>query len=147
MSSIVIAVGNRMRGDDAAGPIVLDRLRLRGHEEGLVECAGDVSDLIEAWRGADRAIVVDAVVSGAAAGTLHEVDGRCGIPAGWRSPSTHLIGLAEAIDLAAALDAMPQQLTIYGIEAAAAEPGTALSPAVEAAVDAVVARILETARA
>jgi hydrogenase maturation protease len=148
MKQVVIGIGNRMRGDDAAGPTALDRLLpLIGSSVDLVECRGDVSQLIDAWRDADRALVIDAVVSGCEAGTLHVVDGRRGIPLRWRSGSTHLIGLAEAIDLAWALDAMPAELTIFGVEAATVMPGAPLSPEVDATIGQIVARVAETAHA
>jgi len=148
VNQVVIGVGNRLRGDDAVGPVALDRLAGRVDTSvRLIECTGDVSKLIDAWRGADRAVVIDAVVSGSEPGTLHVVDGRHGVPSRWRAGSTHLIGLSEAIELAWALEVMPQELTIFGVEAEAVTPGETLSDAVDAAVDNIVERVAELTHA
>lgn len=148
MTTVVVGIGNRMRGDDAVGPLALDMLRpLVGPDVACVECRGDVSEMIDAFRGADRVVVIDAVISGAEPGTLHVVDGRSGIPARWRSASTHLVGLGEAIELAWALQAMPDELTVYGVEAATAAAGAPMTPEVEATVARIVATVAEVAHA
>ena len=51
------------------------------------------------------------------------------------------------IELARALDRLPVRLAGYGIEGAAFEIGTGLSPAVEAAVEAVTSRLLAKLKA
>jgi hydrogenase maturation protease len=148
MTDVVVGIGNRMRGDDAAGLVALDRLEGRvGATVRLVACSGDVSQLIDAWRSADRAVVIDAVVSGCEPGTLHIVDGRNGLPSRWRPSSTHLIGLAEAIELAWALEVMPSELTIIGVEAGGTALGEALSPPVDGTVDVIVERVAELTHA
>jgi hydrogenase maturation protease len=132
---VVIGVGNRMRSDDAAGPAVLDRLRAAapaGVE--LVESMGDVAQILDAWSGASRVVIVDAVMSGSPPGTVHELDGRSGVPTSWRSPSSHLIGLAEAIELGDSLGSLPEEVAVFGIEVENVAGGTALTAPVEAAV-------------
>jgi hydrogenase maturation protease len=133
-----------MMGDDAAGPIVIDRLAQRVPPSvELVESVGDATHLLETWRDAGLAIVVDAVVSDGAAGSIKRVDGIGGFPSAWRSASTHLVGLAEAIDLGDAVGVLPGTLVIYGIEIDRVEPGVALSPAIDSAADDVVESILD----
>jgi hydrogenase maturation protease len=141
---VVIGVGNRMMGDDAAGPAVIDRLAGRlAPGVRLVESVGDATHLLDSWGGAQQAIVVDAVVAGGAPGTVHRVDGTEGFPSAWRSASTHLIGVAEAIDLGRAVDMLPEQLVVYGIEIESVAPGVELRPEVEGAVGLVAGRIVE----
>ena len=133
---VVIGVGNRMRSDDAAGPAVLDRLRSDGAGSvELVESMGDVAQIVDAWSGADRVVIVDAVISGDIPGVVHRIDARSGVPSAWRSPSSHLIGLGEAIELGAALDSLPDEVTVYGIEASDVGAGSGLTPPVAAAVE------------
>jgi hydrogenase maturation protease len=61
---------------------------------------------------------VDAVVSGARAGTLHIWDGcHARLRNEVFCSSTHAFGLADAIELARVLDRLPNKLTVYGIEA------------------------------
>lgn len=132
-----------MRGDDAAGPDVLDRLRASapaGVE--LVESMGDVAQILDAWQGAERVVLVDAVISGSPPGTVHRLDGRSGVPTSWRSPSSHLIGLAEAIELGESLGTLPNEVTVFGIEVENVAGGTALTASVGNAVDEVTVAIL-----
>ena len=92
-------------------------------------------------------MVVDAVRSGAAPGTVHRFDVGSGpLPAALRSSaSTHLLGLAEALELARALGRLPARVTVYGIEAERFDTGAPVTPRVAAAIDDVVvlARVSE----
>ena len=145
---VVIGVGNRMRSDDGAGPAVLDRLREAAPSGvALVESMGDVAQILDAWSGARRVVIVDAVMSGSPPGTVHELDGRGGIPASWRSPSSHLIGLAEAIELGDSLGSLPAEVTVFGIEVENVAGGTALTDPVAAAVADVAEAALRVVRA
>jgi len=140
----VIGVGNRMMGDDAVGPVVLDLLGpWPGGAVALVESVGDATHLLEAWRDAKLAIVVDAVISGGVPGTIRRIDARDGFPVSWRSASTHLVGVAEAIDLAGVLGGLPDELIVYGVEIGSVEPGVDLSPPVAGAADRLVGMLTE----
>ena len=133
-----------MMGDDAAGPVVLDRLggRVPGTVR-LVESVGDATHLLDTWRDVGLAVVVDAVVSGGVPGTVHRIEGTDGFPNSWRSASTHLVGLAEAIDLGGAVDMLPDRLVVYGIEIDEVAAGVNLSSVIEAATDEVANRVVE----
>ena len=133
--TLVIGLGNSLRGDDGAGPAVARGLRdevlarVRAYE-------GEPVGLIDEWTGADAVIVVDAVRSGAPPGTIHRLDPLAApIPASLSQGSTHAFGLAETIELARALDRLPDELTVYGIEGEHFGAGEELSPAVAAAVE------------
>ena len=131
-------------GDDAVGPVVLDRLVGRLPEAvALVESVGDATHLLDTWRDARLTVVVDAVVSGGVPGSVHRIDGNAGFPTSWRSASTHLIGVVEAIDLGGAVDMLPDELVVYGIEIDKVGPGVELSPEIDAAADQVVEAIIE----
>ncbi len=131
-------------GDDGAGPVVIDRLADRVPESVvLVESVGDATHLLETWRDAGLAVIVDAVVSGGVAGSIQRIDGMQGFPSAWRSASTHLVGLAEAIDLGDAVGVLPAAMVIYGIEIDKVEPGVGLSSAADKAVDEVAASIVQ----
>ena len=149
---LVVGLGSPDRGDDAVGPqvagevarAVADR-RLLGvhvveHEDptALVDLL-DPTGRIGAW---DVVIVIDAVRSGAAPGTLTVLDvGPAGQgfdalgarldpgPAG-----THGFGLAGAIELARALDRLPPSVVVVGVEAVGFEHGAPLSEPVHAAL-------------
>jgi hydrogenase maturation protease len=131
----VIGVGNAMRGDDAAGLLAARRL-------GGIELEGDPIALLDLFDGVDDAVVIDAVRSGAAPGTVHRIDvGDAPVAAMPRGASTHLIGLSEALELARVLGRLPRRATVYGIEGGRFAAGDIVSPAVTAAIERVVAEL------
>ena len=75
--------------------------------------------------------------SGATVGTVRRFDvGSAPLPQGAFNfnISTHGLGLAEAVELARALDQLPDRCVVYAIEAASFQPGAPLSPPVAAAI-------------
>jgi len=145
---LVIGVGNDYRHDDAVGFIVARHLREKNFQHITVrEMSGEGAALIAAWQGADRVIIVDAVQSGAAPGTIFRVEAhREPIPTNFFHYSTHAFGVAEAIELARALNQLPQCLLMYGIEGKDFEAGEGLSPVVKEAVEEVVRLVLRELR-
>jgi len=145
MRRLFIGIGNPLRGDDAAGLLVARALRAR-EPEGIevLELEGEPVDLIEAWDGAEAVAVADAVASGGDPGEVHRIDAVAGpLPATLAGASTHAMGLAEAVELARALDRLPPRLLVYGIEAASFETGAEPSPAVRAAAERVADMVVE----
>jgi hydrogenase maturation protease len=137
----VIGIGNEYRGDDAVGRLVVWRLKSQPDVR-IIEESGEGAALMEAWKGADAAILVDAIQSGEAPGTVHRLDASAGaIPSRFFHYSTHAFSLAEAVELARALGELPSRTIIYGIEGRSFAAGSALSPEVAAAVELVAARI------
>jgi hydrogenase maturation protease len=136
----VIGIGNEWRRDDGAGRVVARRLAERrpsGVE--VIEGSGEAAELIEAWTGARRVWIVDAVCSGAAPGTVHRFDALSGSAAAARPRgSSHALGLQAALDLARALDRLPRQLTVLGIEGKEFSDGDGLSPELDAALPGIV---------
>lgn len=114
----------------------------------VLEQGGDGAALMEAWRGAETLIVIDAVASGAAPGAIHRFDAITRpIPKNAFRCSTHAFGLAEAIELSRALDEFPQNLVIYGIEGKNFAAGVGLSPEVEKAACEAVRQVFAEAQA
>lgn len=144
--AVVIGVGNPDRGDDGVGIAVLAHLegRLPGGVR-LVRLSGaDPGQIIEAWAGADRVFLVDAMVSGAAAGTLRRFDAAAEpLPAEVSLASTHALGAGAAIELARVLGRLPRTLTVYAVEGTTFTVGAPIGAAVAAAAVEAAARILE----
>lgn len=146
MTSIVIGVGNRDRGDDAAGPIVCDRLRSRhGADAALrvVVCEGSILDLGLRWEPDDHVVIVDAMQPGTAPGRVVTFDATVEPLPTPSAVSTHEIDVSVAIELARAIGRMPARLLLIGIEAAQTEWAAPPSPAVDTAIDAVVDLVVE----
>jgi hydrogenase maturation protease len=137
----VIGVGNRWRGDDAAGLVAAQRLRESPAGADVLELEGEPVALLDAWEGEGRVIVIDAVVSGSEPGTVHRIDAiEDELPDFMRRTSTHALGLAEAVELGRALDRLPGGLIVLGIEGSSFEAGDALTPGAERGVAAAVER-------
>jgi hydrogenase maturation protease len=130
-------VGNRWRGDDAAGLAVARRVRelARGGVQ-VREVEGDATALVETWSEANAVVVVDAAAYGAPPGTVRRFDATSApLPARCLRSSTHAFGVPDAIELARALDRLPARLEVYAIEGASFTAGDRLSPAVDQAVE------------
>jgi len=145
----VIGCGNLLRGDDAAGPVLVRRMWDRGLPDG-VRCADGGTggmDVAFQMRGVPHVILVDACSSGSEPGTLFEVPGheveQLPPPTGI---NLHAFRWDHAIAFARWLlkDEYPGKVTAYLIEGARYEIGEGLSPAVDAAVDRLVVRLLAT---
>ena len=136
---MIIGVGNRLRSDDGAGREAAARLAARFPAAPIRQLSGEMTELMEAWEGVDSVILIDALQSGQAPGTIHQLEaGDEPLPAFFRQTSTHGFGLAEAIELSRTFDSLPALVRVFGIEATDFSAGEGLSPAVEEAVGEVV---------
>ena len=132
----IIGIGSPF-GDDAAG-LEAARILAQAPPPGSEVIAADRpgAGLIELLQGANAAILIDAVRSGAPAGTLHEFAfgelGRCEM----NFVSSHGLGVAAAIQLASKLGRAPTRGGVLGIEISVA-PATAPCALSEAAQQAV----------
>jgi len=147
---LVIGLGNELRGDDGAGIEVARRLRGLAAEAGIDVRAqqGEPAGLIDAWSGRKAVVVVDTMRSGAEPGTICRFDASCEpLPAQLRgSSSTHALSLAEAIELARALEQLPPRAVVFAIEGQRFETGAALSDEVRAVIPKVAGMVLDAAR-
>jgi hydrogenase maturation protease len=145
----VIGLGNPFRSDDGVGRCVarwLRELGLRGVE--VIEQSGEGAALMEAWSGAQIVFLIDAVQSGAQPGAVHRIDAIAErVPSRFFHYSTHAFSVAEAVELARALNQLPPRLVIFGIEGASFESGENLSPEVRAAAERVVAVLVAEVKA
>lgn len=145
MDTLVLALGNPLRGDDGVGAAVLEHLSAHDLPEHITLLDGGTAGLETALLLADyrRVFIIDAAEMGLKPGswrrilpeqvTLGETDLR---------GTLHSAGLAEALALGAALEMLPPAIVIYGVQPTVIgwEPG--LSGAVAASVPAVSAALL-----
>jgi hydrogenase maturation protease len=144
---LLVGLGNELRGDDAAGPLVARAAAPRtppGAE--VIEHQGEPIDLLDLWEGAELVLVADAVVSGAAPGVVQRFDAAAApLPAAFAAPSTHALGLHEAVELARALGRLPERLVVFAVEgedfANGSTPGEAVLAAVGRVADAALAEL------
>jgi len=136
-----VCLGTPYRGDDAAGPLVEERLRAAGVR--ILACDHEPTRLLDQWEGLDLVVIVDAVVTGAPAGTVHRIEtARDPLPRDLGLASSHAFGVADALELAQTLDRAPRRVVVFGIEGAAFGMGDPVTGAVTAAVDTVADAVL-----
>ncbi len=142
---LIIGVGNPHRGDDAAGLQAVRLLRDMGVDaSSLLEHSGEGASLMETWKGSGTVILIDAVSSGSAPGTIHRFQPATGpLPAQCFQSSTHAFSLPQAVEMARALDELPERVLIFGIEGRNFQAGAELSPEVSAAVPRLVREVFD----
>lgn len=149
---LLIGVGNVLLGDDGTGIRIVRKIaRLAGGTHGtslrVLEVTGDVSELIDAWRGEEIVFVFDAVSSGSPPGTVHRLDASSRVVTSlFFHGSTHSLGLAEAVELARAFGTLPKRLIVYGVEGKRFDIGACPSREVRRAEAVVAARALREIR-
>jgi hydrogenase maturation protease len=136
---LVVGCGNLLRGDDAAGPVLVRMLAGRDLPAGvrLVDGGTAGMDIAFAMRGVPRVIIVDASRVGVPPGTIHKVPGS--ELADLRPPegNLHSFRWDQALGFATWLlkDEYPEDITVWLVEGESFEPGAPLSPSVQASVD------------
>jgi hydrogenase maturation protease len=139
---VVLALGNPLAGDDGAGPMALALLAARYPEDAAIafEDGGTAGiGLLPLVEEADSLLILDAVRTGAAPGTVAQFAGE-EIAATLRSVwSPHQIGFADTLALARLRDRIPPRLRLVGIEAESLDFGAPLSRAVAAGLPLMVA--------
>jgi len=136
-----VCLGSPFRGDDAVGPVAAARLRAAG--AAVLDCADEPTRLLDQWEGLQTVVVVDALRSGSAPGTLHRIDAGDGpLPRDLRLASTHAMGIADALELGRALGRAPRRVVVLGLEGASFGMGEEMTPAVAANLDELVASVL-----
>ncbi len=138
--TLVIGCGNLLRGDDAAGPVLVRRLWQRGLPPG-VRCADGGTggmDVAFQMRGVPQVILVDACRSGHRPGSLFRLPGSEveQLPP-LRGINLHAFRWDHALAFARWLlkDQYPQNITVYLIEGQQFELGQGLSEPVNRAID------------
>lgn len=152
---VVIGLGQSLRGDDAVG---LEAVRLwersypgtANQAQVRVEYAESPGlTLLSLLEGAEVALLVDAIQSGAVPGTVHFLK-----EAQWPAflqgaASAHGWGVAETLALGrqSGLVDLPERIFLLGVEVEQVEVGAGLSPAVQRVLPEVAHRIEEWVQA
>jgi hydrogenase maturation protease len=147
--TLVIGLGNPLVTDDSVGLRVIERLRKLLADRSDVTVDEDYWGglrLMERMIGFERAVVVDAICTGAAPGTIHRLK-TSDLPT-QRSASAHDVNLPTALAFGRRAGvALPNddQIVLVGIEADDVVNFSEMcTPAVEAAVPVAVREVLET---
>jgi hydrogenase maturation protease len=140
---LLIGVGNEYRRDDGVGRWIARAIKAKQLPNAIVtEASGEGTALMRAWKDGGPVFLFDAVSSGAPPGTIYRLDAHVQpLPQQFFHYSTHTFSVAEAIELARALNQLPPHLIVYGIEGKTFEGGVGLSSEVEQAAREVVERV------
>jgi hydrogenase maturation protease len=134
----VVCFGNRRRGDDGFGLHLFDRLQreaalppgVRLFEGGLAGLAA-----LGCFDGCKKAVIVDAVRSGAAPGSLHRLS-PTDLASAAAEPSLHSLGVQHLLAALALEQGAPPEVILVCAEVSAIRPFTdQLSPAVARSVE------------
>ncbi len=153
MRVLVVGIGNAWAGDDGIGPEIVRRLQANYATTAVVQRGEAVHlafrimphpdvTLIETLADCDVLVIVDAVKSGAPPGTIHCQAWQPNVLSSRQveRSSSHGWGVREILGLAHTLECLPTKVILWGIEAAAVEPGAGLSPELVAALPDIVNR-------
>ncbi len=137
----LIGVGSP-HGDDAVGLEVIRRLRELAVVQAGVELrvAQGGQCLLDHLDGLGSLVVIDAA-AGDRPGTIHRLEWPDPRLQRFRPASTHGLGVAEALDLAAVLGVLPSAVVVFGVEATSLEAGHGLSAPVAAVIPELIERI------
>ncbi len=144
-SALILGLGNALRGDDGAGPAVIEWLEQQGLPGGVEAIDGGTSglDVVSTLMGHERAIIVDAANIDRAPGEwVRFTPDMARLKENDTTLSLHSAGLAEALALGAALNVLPSTIVIYGVQPQSLDWSPQLSDEVQAAVMAVGQAIL-----
>lgn len=133
MKTRIIGCGNLQRMDDGAGVLVAQRLREVGVPAEIQ--SGGAFELIAGWDNKEHLILIDAVRTGAPAGTIHVWEGSPPQLPHATHFSSHGFGLAEAFRLGQILNCLPERITVFGIEGDQFGMGEQVSPDVLTATE------------
>jgi len=144
--TVVIGLGNPLMSDDGLGLAALTRLQADWELPAGVECVDGGTwglNLLPVIEDAGRLILIDAITAGTAPGTLVRIP-RERLPRYLASKiSPHEVDLRDVLALAELRRTLPADTTAIGLEPAKVALGSELSPAVDAALDLLVAGIVD----
>ncbi len=144
---LVLGLGNVLCGDDGAGVEAVRLLACRPLPRGVRVADGGVLGLalLPTIESARRVLFVDAVRCAGPAGRIVVLSGEDVVPALRERLSPHEIGVWDLLWAARLRGTTPEQIAIVAVVPESLEVGVGLSPAVSAALPALVEAVENTA--
>jgi hydrogenase maturation protease len=146
MKILVLGIGNLVMTDDGVGVRVVQLLeeRYRFPEHVTVLDGGTLGlDLLPRIEEAQRLLIIDAVETGATAGTLVRLSGE-EIPHALETKlSPHQMGLKDLLTVASLLGHSPVETVLWGVQPESIEMALGLSGPVQAQLEPLVGKVLQ----
>ena len=143
---LVLGLGNPLLGDEGIGVRVVEELKGLELPDGVTVVEGGTAGLglIGLMEGYQRVIIVDAADMGHPPGrVVRFTPSEVQLKTVEAPLSLHQIGLGEVLALAKALEVVPAELVIIGVQPSRVEGGIGLSPEVEGAIPQIVRVVLD----
>ncbi len=118
MKTLIVGVGSVLRGDDALGIRVIDELEKELLPDDITLYSGDISglDLLKAFPGNERVVIIDAAEMGEAPGTIKVFNFKDIEKADFKDVvSTHGMGLLETLTIGEKIG-LDADITIIGVQ-------------------------------
>lgn len=143
---LVLGLGNVLLADDGVGAAALARLERDYYVPSavrLVEGGTLGLFLLDEIAAAEHLVLVDAVATGAAPGSLVRLDGAEVIDAVRERLSVHQVGVADLLDVARLLGRYPASVVLLGLVPGAITLSVTRTPAVERGIAALVSAVVQ----
>ena len=146
---LILGLGNPLMGDDGAGPAVIALVNASTLPPGVraEEGGTDVLNLPNLLRGEREVWIVDAMVRGAAPGTIHVLEHDAVLSLGEEPQHAHHI--SAAVGIRWMLESLPElrdlRVRLFGIEPEWVGPSPRLRPGVERGVRGLAAELARRA--
>ena len=144
-ATLIVGLGNPLRGDDGVGVRVAEALAAQPLPDGVEVIDGGTQGLgiVNLLENKKRVILVDAADIGKQPGELVSFDlNQAKLLGGGKQLSVHAAGLRDALLLAQALEILPDEVIIFGVQPASLEWDAGLSPQVKAALSNIITAVL-----
>jgi hydrogenase maturation protease len=145
-ATLILGLGNPLRGDDGVGPRVVEELTRRSLPEGVTALDGGTGglDLLRLMERSKRVVIVDAADVGREPGQyVRFTPDQVRLTGASSTLSLHHAGLSEVLTLADALGLDLPEMVIFGVQPAEIGWNEGLSPAVAATLSALADAVLE----
>ena len=150
MDILVLGIGNVLLTDEGVGVRTLKELERRFSFPANVELLDGGTagiELLRHIRNRDCLIIIDAMKSGHAPGTILRVEGE-DVPAAFRTRiSPHQLGLSDLLAAAMLTDELPKNLVLFGVEPESIDIGLDLTETVEANLGKLIEAVADELRA
>lgn len=150
MRIVVLGVGNILLSDEGVGVRAVEQLRedyLLPPEVEIIDGGTSGMEMLEDLACADHLLIVDAVRSGQAPGTIVKIAGE-DVPVFFKTKlSPHQIGLSDVLATLVLTGEQPGTTTVIGVEPESLETAMALTPTVAAQMPKLVGILAQELRA
>jgi hydrogenase maturation protease len=143
--AVVLGVGNLLMADEGVGPHAIAALTRDyeiAPEAALIDGGCSAMELLDDMAGADLLLIVDAVASGKAPGSVVKLEGA-DVPRFFTTKlSPHQVGLSDVLATLAIMELSPKETVIIGVEPERLALDMELSPTVNAVMPRVLGEVI-----